>query len=363
MPEAERVLRLVRVEHSYCKLAGADSTSEPSDLGDVEHGPDVVNAVVDVPDAALEVELGDVAQNSCVSEGSTVLAALIRRELDLGHSHHEHAFTNAQLGLLSNQSSRIKVAERLGQLENSSLFEDCRSAIGDARSSRTLDSLLTIPSGRLTKRSYNPVVTAFVDAITEVKDPATESAQCLRDLRRQSCIESLYSARHLKYVSEFFISAQAVAYAICGSKTVVKMMGHLGPGCSYHLLKDWMAEMASERIPIPAGFVSVGFDNEQRILKNWLARGSNRSSLEVLTNLVCAVHDEKSDVQLDGSLHPRSWRNPTAHDLLYVFASATDPLDSPLIRPLLFEYLQSGIDALVHAGVEDNVSKLVAGAV
>ena len=114
--------------------------------------------------------------------------------------------------------------------------------------------------------------------------------------------------------------------------------------------------------PFLQAFVSVGFDNEQRILKNWLARGSNRSSVEVLTNLVCAVHDEKSDVQLDGSLHPRSWRNPTAHDLLHVFASATDPLDSPLIRPLLFEYLQSRIDALVHAGVEDNVSKLVAEA-
>ena len=105
----------------------------------------------------------------------------------------------------SDQSSRIKVAERLRQLENSSLFEDCRSVTGGARSSRTPDSLLTIPSGRLTKRSYNPVVTAFVDAITEVKDPATESAQCLWDLRRQSCIESLYSARHLKYVSEFFL--------------------------------------------------------------------------------------------------------------------------------------------------------------
>ena len=47
-------------------------------------------------------------------------------------------------------------------------------------------------------------------------------------------------------------------------------------------MKDWMAEMASERVPIIAGFVTVGFDNEQRILKNWLARGSNYSSVEVL---------------------------------------------------------------------------------
>ena len=83
---------------------------------------------------------------------------------------------------------------------------------------------------------------AFVDGITESKDTSSWSrgSNKSRELRRQVCIESLYSAKHLKYTSEFFAGFEAVAYAICGSKAVVNMIGHLGPGCGYQLLKKMM---------------------------------------------------------------------------------------------------------------------------
>ena len=161
-----------------------------------------------------------------------------------------------------------------------------------------MESLLSTPAGRLTSRQYNPVVSAFVESATEVNGPCSAEAARLRELRRQVCVESLYSARHLRYVSGFFTSLQAVIYAICGSKTVIDIVGHLGPGCSYHLMKDWLKEMASEHVVVPSGFVSISFDNEQRMLKNWLARGNNRSAVEVLTNIVCAVHDPTCELSL-----------------------------------------------------------------
>ena len=242
---------------------------------------------------------------------------------------------------------------------NPILLADCRAAISDSKRARSLDSLLSIPDGQLTKRKYNPVVSAFVEAITEVEEPGSSAADCQRQLRRQTCIESLYSARHLKYVSEFHVSLQAVVYAICGSKAVIDIIGHLGPGCGYTLMKDWLRDMASNKVAVPPGFVSIGFDNEQRLLKNWLARGANRSSVEVLTNLVCAVHDKAKDVQSKGSLHRRCWRVPADGELLSVFQSILGPLQSEQIKLFLDEYLKGRINGLLAAGVHDNVARLV----
>ncbi len=116
------------------------------------------------------------------------------------------------------------------------------------------------------------------------------------------------------------------------------MIRHLGPGSSYHLMIDWLREMGNYKVAVPTGFITVGFDNEQRLLKNWLARGSNRSSVEVLTNIVCAVHDKEIKAQKDSSLHRRSWENPSADYLVAVFDAVKDPLDSSLVKPLFFEY-------------------------
>ena len=94
---------------------------------------------------------------------------------------------------------------------------------------------------------------------------------------------------------------------------------HLGPGCSYHPMKDWLKEMASEHVVVPSGFVSISFDNEQRLLKNWLARGNNRSAIEVLTNIVCAVHDPTCEAQLNTAYHSRHWRRSSGNELVEVF--------------------------------------------
>jgi len=140
--------------------------------------------------------------------------------------------------------------------------------------------MLKIPMGKVSKGTSNEVAVAFVQGITEVSEPSTKSAAQLRDLRRRICLETMYSARHLNFytaAAEFFVALLAVIYAIFGGKAVVDMIGHTGPGASYHLLKDWLREMG--RVPVPpSGCITAGFDNEQRLLRNWLARGSNRAA-------------------------------------------------------------------------------------
>ena len=253
---------------------------------------------------------------------SVAPAELVASLVEVDMRHATAAPQQDLQSCLASRDSRVMIARQLGQYENDALLRDCQVAIAQGPSSRSLDCLLSTPAGKLTCRPYNEVVCAFVEAITDVNEPGSQDARKARDFRRQVCIESLHSARHLKYVSNFFMSLQAVAYAISSSKTVVDMIGHLGPGCSYNLLKDWLQEMASEPVVVPSGFVTVSFDNEQRLLKNWLARGSNRSAIDVLTNIVCAVHDTNSTVQSNPSFHRRHWQKPSADDLLSVFNNA-----------------------------------------
>ena len=57
------------------------------------------------------------------------------------------------------------------------------------------------------------------------------------------------------------------------------------------MLKQWLLQLGGEPLKVPSGTILVTFDNEQRLLKNYLSRGSNRSRLDVLTNICCATTD------------------------------------------------------------------------
>ena len=360
-------LRAVLIEHAYCKPA-MDSTDRPSadtscsfllpeaevEEVEFENNDDSLEVVSSVPDVGQELEIG-LPLGSCNVTSSSVLSAFaFDRSTQLQVAEKTLS--------LSSRQSRVEMACRLGELENDALLKDCQQAIKNAANARTLDSVLGIPEGQLTTRKYNPVVTAFVENITSVKEPGSKSASDLGQLRRQSCIETLYSARHLKYTSEFFLSTQAIVYAICGSKAVVDIIGHLGPGSSYQLLTEWLREMASEKAAVPAGFVTVGFDNEQRLLKNWLARGSNRSTIEVFTNIVCVAHNEHSSMQNEVAFHPRSWRKSSSEELCALFENVAEPLNSDLTRLPFSHYLEGRIAALSCAGRHDDVAKLAAAA-
>ena len=196
----------------------------------------------DVPEAALHEEIGNsqhgeigshlhgciqtsgedlsMCSSSCSSFADNIKKGLEIERLEEELRVERESFNN----LLLSQSGRVSLVKKIAKIENPLLLQDCRNAIMHSQSSQTLTSMLEIPPGCITKRTYNPVVSAFVSGITEAKE-SSESSKNMRMMRQHSCIETLYSARHLKYVSEFHLVFQAVAYAICGSKLVVDMIG------------------------------------------------------------------------------------------------------------------------------------------
>ena len=60
----------------------------------------------------------------------------------------------------------------------------------------------------------------------------------------------------------------SVAYAVCNSRLVVDMLGRIGPGRSYPLLKQWLKENVGEPDKVPNGIVHIAFDKDQRLVKN-----------------------------------------------------------------------------------------------
>ena len=58
---------------------------------------------------------------------------------------------------------------------------------------------------------------------------------------------------------------QSICYSIAGSRTVMDLMGHLGAGVSYSLLKSWLSDIGGEELVVPFGFANAAFGNDQCI--------------------------------------------------------------------------------------------------
>ena len=70
--------------------------------------------------------------------------------------------------------------------------------------------------------------------------PAEIATAKKQHMHRLLAVEHLYCAVNSKYVSEMSIAAMAVAYALCSSRLIVEILGRIGPGGSYPLLKQWL---------------------------------------------------------------------------------------------------------------------------
>eukprot|EP00117_Sycon_ciliatum_P022587 scpid13785/ scgid0778/ len=269
--------------------------------------------------------------------------------------------------LLATEHGRVKVVNEICKIENKFLFAETLDAISHSKESRKVESLLGIPAGRITSRSYNPVVEAFVCGMTAPLSVQSSAGAAKRSMRQQEAIESVYAARNLNYCSQFHMVFQAVVYAITQSKTAVDMIGHLGPGSSYALLKDWLGNLGGEPVKVPRGFVTVGFDNEQRQMRSYLSRGANRSTYEILTNVVYALHSAQ-DLQSVENYHMRHWSFPSEEQLLEALrgpapTSPASPMHSYLasyvgnrIAGLAMEH-NNGCDPVVRFRQEEEASR------
>ena len=188
---------------------------------------------------------------------------------------------------------------------------------------------------------------AFIEELTKSTGSQDDSHNnARRNLLQKHAMECLRGARHTRYVSEFLVGFQAIAYAVSGSRLVVDMLGHISPGGSYTLLKSWLGELGGSILDVPDGFIVVAFDNEQRLLRNYLSRGSNRSRLDILTNVCCAVIDGSCERQNDASLHPSSWQS--AEELAAACCGPSDILEEQAFRDVLVPYLSERIAGLCH---------------
>ena len=263
---------------------------------------------------------------------------------------------------LETQAGRVQVVEAVGRRKNMLLCDEVQEAISKAPELRSMESLLSLKGGRFSSRTYNPVVETFVRTISTVN--STTSAELQRLARQNEAIEAICAARNLRYCSEFNLQCgylqccnkHSVCYSIAGSRTVIDLMGHLGAGVSYSLLKSWLSDIGGEELVVPSGFVSAAFDNEQRIMHSYLARGRNRSACDVLTNVVYVQHSA-ANVQNDEQLHHRYWSYPSENTILKVIQDK--PLESCISNDHLLDYLQERIIALQSAGRTDRVDKLL----
>ncbi|RIB21667.1 hypothetical protein C2G38_2175981 [Gigaspora rosea] len=89
-------------------------------------------------------------------------------------------------------------------------------------------------------------------------------------------VDSIYRARHGKYVSEIQLAASAIEYSIARSKMVIDIDNHITSSESYHQFQKWLEELSKHEEPLPEGLLFLAFDNEQREQRNYLDRGSSQ---------------------------------------------------------------------------------------
>ena len=331
---------------------------------------DMVVGVTEVPDCCqhenlVAPEIGATAE--CTELSSPDLYDFTRSELALELWKKEgeiealrekvKKLKGDNVVVVGTQEDRIAAVRLIASMEREEFKKECMEGIASARQARELDCLLDLPYGQTSHKAYNPVVQAFVQTLTKSISGKEKDDQ-KRCLLQQEAMECLRAARHNNYVSEFHVAFQAVAYALSGSRLVVDMLGHLGPGGSYKLLKDWLVGLGGEPLAVPKGLVLIAFDNEQRLLRNYLSRGSNRSRLDIITNVCCAVLDGQNAMQQDQSLHRRQWKQPNADSIIENMA-LKDVLGEAAFCDLLFPYLRPRIACLKAAGPNDKVKTLI----
>lgn len=115
----------------------------------------------------------------------------------------------------------------------------------------------------------------------------------------------------------------SVAYAVCNSQIAVDMMGRVGPGGPNSLLKQWLKQNVGEPASVPDGVVNKVFDNEQRLVKNYLTRGDGKVTLDVFTNILAMKMPLPPDLNQRADFKTCNWHLPTRVDMLSALSVPT----------------------------------------
>lgn len=177
---------------------------------------------------------------------------------------------------------RVDAIVEIANEERISLYNDVESLIRD-NNRFSIDNIMVYePHEWLRKR--NQVIVKFIETLTRNNNNISLSPEKL--FKTVVAVDSIYGARHGKYVSEIQLAASAVKYSITRSKKAINIDNHITSAGSYHRFQTWLEGLSDREEPLPEGLLFLAFDNEQRGQKTYLDRGFNTMVYHVVTSFV-----------------------------------------------------------------------------
>ncbi len=142
----------------------------------------------------------------------------------------------------------------------------------------------------------NKVVIAFIETLIQ----NTQSSNALGQeklFKTAVAVDSIYGARHGKYVSEIQFALSAIKYSIARSKMIINIDNHITGSGSYHRFQKWLEELSKQEELLPEGLLFLAFDNKQRGQKNYLDRGFNTVIYHIITSFVSFNIEPQNKIQ------------------------------------------------------------------
>lgn len=258
--------------------------------------------------------------------------------------------------------SRETAIDRCRQ-ESPVIGRHCEQLVADT-GRRSLGQLLSIGEGRVSVDSRNEFLKDVICAFSGCESVTPGDLSATKKLFHCSmAMEHVYAARNLKYVSEFNIAAMFVAYAVSSSRMVAEMLGRIGPGGSYSVMKQWVGSLSAEPVHAPSGFVKVAFDNEQKLRKNYLTRGGGHVSISIFTNIMGVTFPGTDFKEVEKREDFKSCNWPGASAATIEKQLCIPIVDEcPEVKTLLLEYVESRLQGVFvdQQSGRDSVDELVA---
>ena len=217
---------------------------------------------------------------------------------------------NEQNTMFETQEKRINIAKKIGQAENNNLFLSSNESICNHHLF-SFSSLTDINPQNLIQ-NQNPVVTAFIDSLTENKIES-EKSRNTKMLKNAVAAECIMGARNKRYVSPLCAVPASIVYGVTGSRLAIDTINQLLPCGNYSHLISWLFKLhatdnSDDSVNLDSFSLFYAFDNNQRLLRSWLSRNFNKQVVQIMTNICRVRVNDVSKIQFKENLHPSSWR-------------------------------------------------------
>ena len=275
------------------------------------------------------------------------------------------ALLEQEIEWLRSRSGTMEQLEKVCEVENTNIAVHSNELVHNLER-RSLSSLATAMKDGTICGGCNDFATYLVYCLTATdkekagkkpETPAEEATEKKRQLRRLLAVEHMYCARNQNYVSELGMAALAIAYAVCSSRLVIEILGRIGPGGSYTLLKQWLKSHVGEPAMVPDGVVHVALDNEQRLVKNYLTRGDTKVRLDIFANILGIILPEPTVLNLRKDFQSTFWQVPSEESMVTALSVPTIESNAKASQ-ILFEYLHSHLDVVKNLN-KDPVERII----